>query len=145
MDTILEGLVRWRRQPRRRRRPLTTARTPALLAASRDQDSIGWGPMLMGFHSREWERIQAEHFRNMGSLRSGRRWVVELTALDVGRKSPKKKQGDLPPALEESQVRTEELQRHPRCFHRCLLEYICIMPTTTVVQRVERNSHYYAA
>ena len=34
--------------------------------------------MLMGFHSREWERIQTEHFRSRGSLRSGRRWVAEL-------------------------------------------------------------------
>ena len=79
METVLEGLSMWRRHPyRRHHRPSTKARTPALQAASRDQDSIGWGAMLMGFHSREWERIQAEHFRNMGSLRSGRRWVVEL-------------------------------------------------------------------
>ena len=34
--------------------------------------------MIMGLHSREWERIQADHFKAQGSLRSGRRWVVEL-------------------------------------------------------------------
>ena len=32
----------------------------------------------MGFQSRKWERIQADHFRNQGSLRSGKRWVTEL-------------------------------------------------------------------
>ena len=79
MDTVIEGISNWRRQPQQRRsRPSTRARTPALQAATRAQDAIGWGSMLMGFHSQKWEHIQSEHFRSQGSLRSGRRWVSEL-------------------------------------------------------------------
>ena len=78
METIVEGIAQWRRQPRTRRSRWRHARSSPLMDAAREQQDIGWGAMLMGLQSRRWERIQGEHFRNQGSLRSGRRWVTEL-------------------------------------------------------------------
>jgi hypothetical protein len=78
METIVEGIADWRRRPSSQRSRWKHARSPALFEAAREQQDIGWGAMLMGLQSRRWELIQGEHFRNQGSLRSGRRWVTEL-------------------------------------------------------------------
>jgi len=78
METIVEGISTWRKQPRTPQPSRRYARSPPLAEAVREQQDIGWGAMLMGLQSRRWEHIQGEHFRNQGSLRSGRRWVTEL-------------------------------------------------------------------
>mmetsp|Transcript_19113 Transcript_19113/g.45257 ORF Transcript_19113/g.45257 Transcript_19113/m.45257 type:complete len:406 (-) Transcript_19113:181-1398(-) len=78
MESIVEGVSEWRLQPQPQRLRRRHARSTQLAEAAKEQQGIGWGAMLMGFQSRKWERIQADHFRNQGSLRSGKRWVTEL-------------------------------------------------------------------
>jgi hypothetical protein len=48
--------------------------SPILLA----QDLIGWKNIIEGLFSNEWQLQQASHYKKRGSLRSARRWQVNL-------------------------------------------------------------------
>ena len=43
-----------------------------------EQHQIGWRPFFGGFHSHKWGEIQHQHYVEIGSMKNGKRWHVQL-------------------------------------------------------------------
>ena len=54
--------------------------TMQLKQAFRVQSKVGWGAAALGFLADDWEEIQADYLRSIGSRKSPRRWLAALIA-----------------------------------------------------------------
>ena len=70
---ILDNLRRWR-MGMTPRTTLDTTAAPCVL----EQHEIGWELMLYGFVGVQWQQVQEEHYRQIRSQRSAKRWTRML-------------------------------------------------------------------
>lgn len=47
--------------------------------AVRKQNVIGWRNLIEGLWSKEWKRVQQEHYNSIESRKSCRQWAVKIT------------------------------------------------------------------
>jgi hypothetical protein len=73
-DVILRNLRRWRNQAP----PLEFSANPLLRDILRRQSASGWKNFYEGTPVKGWSNIQQQHFKSIGSMRSGKRWLQAL-------------------------------------------------------------------
>eukprot|EP00978_Attheya_sp_CCMP212_P019468 scaffold54549_cov48-Attheya_sp.AAC.2 len=73
---ILEELHAWRTSSPSRVQPDHC--TQDLVEAIAVQSSIGWGGFMEGFLAANWESVLDNHYEELGSRRSGRRWCAGI-------------------------------------------------------------------
>ena len=72
---LLENLRRWRTgeaiEPTQQKQTLTDL--------CEEQNLIGWRNLLEGMASKQWAHIQQRHYNRIGSRRSGKKWIEQVS------------------------------------------------------------------
>jgi hypothetical protein len=59
--------------------PNYTVLSTKLRAAMKSQTKIGWNHLLLGRLTKTWSILQDEHYKSLGSKKTGRTWAIGLT------------------------------------------------------------------